>query len=211
MHKIIFTLSLCALLCGYGCHSHEHGEGHSHDHSHGTDGHTHAPGERGDGHSHYEKSGSPFTYLSMNGEFHLNPGDSMSQNDPRNPGRLLLATSKEKGTSTRMTFFGHSDTEKMLAECGYEFIGSRPDPHYYPAESKTSIWDVFMKKEDYAGDCSPYMYVLSRSPHGDPIHMHLRYGDDVEKILAMSNDAEDGNFNPWWATYCDIERTTSCD
>ncbi|MEO1626253.1 MAG: hypothetical protein AAFV25_13945 [Bacteroidota bacterium] len=203
----LLSLALC-ISCG-----HEHGpDTHTHDSDGAT--HTHAPGERGDGHSHYDDNSAdrpPFTYLTMNGEFHLNPGDSMSQNDPRNPGRLILETSDEKGSLTRMTFFDHSDLQKKLAECGYHFIGSRPDPHYYPEQSKTSIWDVFEKVEDFSGDCANYKYVLSRSPHGDPIHMHLRYGDDVERILAMSDDAEDNQFNPWWATYCDINRTTACD
>ncbi|MEL6803448.1 MAG: hypothetical protein AAFO91_06680, partial [Bacteroidota bacterium] len=76
---------------------------------------------------------------------------------------------------------------------------------------KTSIWDVFKKMTDISGDCMNYEYVISRSPHGDPIHMHLRYGQDLEALLAMSNDEEDDKFNPWWATYCDIDRTTACD
>ncbi len=208
----------CLLICATimaGC-GHEHGPD---THTHGPDGvevpHTHGPDDRGDGHSHYDANASAempaFTYLAMNGEFHLNPGDSMSNNDPRNPGRLKLTTSKEAGSKTRMVIYDHTDFNNQLAECGYEFIGSRPDPHYYPAESKTSIWDVFKKVEDFSGDCSKYQYVISRSPHGDPIHMHFRYGEDVENLLAMSNDKEDANFNPWWATYCDIERTTACD
>ncbi|MBU2997964.1 hypothetical protein KO500_16095 [Cellulophaga baltica] len=175
--------------------------------------HTHAFDERGDGHSHYDTNNDkpPFTYLRMNGEFHLNPGDSLSQNDPRNPGRLKLTTSDKAGSITKMVFYDHNDLDKKLAECGYEFIGSRPDPHFYPKKSKTSIWDVFKKVKDFSGDCINYNYVISRSPHGDTIHMHLRYGDDVEALLAMSNDTIDSQFNPWWGVYCDIERTTSCD
>ena len=182
-------------------------------HEHGPHTHTHGPSERGDGHSHYRSDGDrpPFTYLAMNGEFHLNPGDSMSQNDPRNPGRLILKTSAEKGSLTRMTFFDHSDLQKQLAACGYHFIGSRPDPHYYPERSKTSIWDVFEQVEEFSGDCIKYKYVLSRSPHGDPIHMHLRYGNNVDSILELSNAPYDSEYNPWWATYCDIERTRACD
>ena len=177
--------------------SHSHDNGTAHSHSHGGKTHTH---------------GAPsFTYLKMNGDFKMNLNDSMTQNDPRNPSRLTLSTTTKAGSLTRMTFYDHNDIEKKLAECGYEFIGSRPDPHYYPKESKTSIWDVFEKKEDYDGDCSNYKFVLSRSPHGDPIHMHLRYGNDVDSILALSNAEYDSQFNPWWATYCDIERTTSCD
>ncbi|MEL6865800.1 MAG: hypothetical protein AAFP19_15350, partial [Bacteroidota bacterium] len=148
-----FFICLIALALCISC-DHEHGP-HTHTHDGEGAGHTHAPGERGDGHSHYDDKADrpPFTYLTMNGEFHLNPGDSMSQNDPRNPGRLLLETSDEKGSVTKMTFFDHTDIDKKLAECGYHFIGSRPDPHYYPEQSKTSIWDVFEKVEDFSGDC----------------------------------------------------------
>lgn len=212
--KILPLLSVVLSTIIIASCGHEHGPG---THTHGPDGaevpHTHGPDDRGDGHSHYDANADrpAFTYLAMNGEFHLNPGDSMSQNDVRNPGRLKLTTSEDKGSMTRMAIYDHSDVNKQLAECGYEFIGSRPDPHYYPAESKTSIWDVFKKVDDFSGDCSKYQYVISRSPHGDPIHMHLRYGEDVEKLLAMSNDEPDANFNPWWATYCDIARTTACD
>ncbi len=220
MNIATFTRLLISATLLASC-GHEHGpDTHTHGadgHTHGPDGeeiaHTHGPDDRGDGHSHYDASAErpAFTYLAMNGEFHLNPGDSMSNNDPRNPGRLKLTTSKEAGSITRMAIYDHTDFNKQLAECGYEFVGSRPDPHYYPAQSKTSIWDVFKKVEDFSGDCSEYKYVISRSPHGEPIHMHFRYGQDVEALLAMSNDAEDNRFNPWWATYCDIARTTACD
>ena len=211
LKKFIPILIMTSLLLS--C-DHKHGpDTHTHGNSESKNEHTHSSDERGDGHSHYEedKESLPFSYLAMNGEFHLNPGDSISQNDPRNPGRIQLETPEEAGSITKMVFYDHNDMNKKLAECGYKFIGSRPDPHYYPNESKTSIWDVFKKVKDFSGDCENYKYVISRSPHGDPIHMHLRYGDDVDKLLAMSNDQEDDNFNPWWATYCDIDRTTSCD
>lgn len=181
---------------GRSGHSHTHDD-QAHSHSHGGDGHTHAA--------------PSFTFLKMNGEFRMNPNDSLTQNDPRNPSKLVLSTTTEAGSLTRMTFYDHNDMEMKIAECGYEFIGSKPDPHYYPEQSKTSIWDVFEKKTDYDGDCSNFKYVLSRSPHGDPIHMHLRYGNNVDSILNLSNSEYDSEFNPWWATYCDINRTTSCD
>ena len=211
LKKFIPILMMTSLLLS--C-DHKHGpDTHTHGSAESKSEHTHSSDDRGDGHSHYEedKEGLPFSYLAMNGEFHLNPGDSISQNDPRNLGRIQLETPKEAGSVTKMVFYDHNDINKKLAECGYEFIGSRPDPHYYPDESKTSIWDVFKKVKDFSGDCENYQYVISRSPHGDPIHMHLRYGHDVDDLLAMSNDKEDDNFNPWWASYCDIDRTTSCD
>jgi len=194
---LIFSTTMCKT------DNHTHGD---HSHSHDDMGHSHSHG--GKAHTHAAPS---FTFLKMNGEFHMNPNDSMTQNDPRNPSKLILSTTTEAGSLTRMTFFDHNDMDMKLAECGYEFIGSRPDPHYYPKESKTSIWDVFELKENFDGDCASFKYVLSRSPHGDPVHMHLRYGNDVDSILALSNVEYDDAFNPWWATYCDIERTTSCD
>lgn len=211
--RILTLFVSCAVFTVFMSCGHEHGPD---THTHGPDGkeitHTHSPDDK-DGHSHYESDTTrpAFTYLTMNGEFHLNPGDSMSQNDVRNPGRLEMTTSDKAGSITTIVFYDHDNMNKKIAECGYEFIGSRPDPHYYPEKSKTSIWDVFKKVKDFGGDCMNYKYVISRSPHGDPIHMHLRYGDDVEALLAMSNDPKDAKFNPWWPVYCDINRTTNCD
>lgn len=145
-----------------------------------------------------------FSYLKMNGEFVLTPNDSISVNDPRNLSKILLSTSNKAGTLTEMTFFSFSDVSKKLAKCGYQFIGSKPDPYYYPTKSKTSIWDVFEKVKDYEGDCSKFKYVISRSPHDNPIHMHLRYGDNVEELLNMSKDPKDNKFNPWWADYTGV-------
>ena len=210
----ILLLSLNILIL-FSC-GHEHGPNtHTHGPADGqiSDSHSHSSDERGDGHSHMNNKAenTPFSYMAMNGEFHLNPGDSISQNDPRNPSRLEFTTSDEPGSITKMVFYYHDDNNKKWADCGYEFIGSLPDPHYYPEISKTSIWDIFKKVEDYSGDCMNFKYVISRSPHGDPIHMHLRYGEDVEALMAMSDDEKDKKFNPWWATYCAIDRTTSCD
>ncbi len=211
MKVVTILLSGMILTLFISC-GHEHGPN-THTHGSSEKENTHHAENRGDGHRHEQNKEMdlPFSYLSMDGEFHLNPGDSISQNDPRNPGRIKLVTSQDAGTITKMTFYDHDDINKKLAECGYEFIGSRPDPHYYPDRSKTSIWDIFKKVKAFSGDCENYEYVISRSPHGDPVHMHLRYGNDVNELLAMSNDEEDGDFNPWWATYCDINRTTSCD
>ena len=43
--------------------------------------------------------------------------------------------------------------------------------------------------------------MISRSPHDSPLHMHLRYGDNVEDLLNMSKNPKDDKFNPWWAEY----------
>lgn len=147
-----------------------------------------------------------FAYLAMQGTFEMKKSDSLTVNDPRNVSKLVLNTSAEKGTLTKMAFFSYADASIKLAECGYQYIGSKPDPYYFPSKSKTSIWDVFEKVEDYSGDCSKYKYVISRSPHDNPRHMHLRYGNDVDALLNMSNDDEDENFNPWWATYIESEK-----
>lgn len=145
-----------------------------------------------------------FTYLTMNGEFKMDPKNETTVKDERNPSRIILSTSEEKGTATKITFFDHNDDKKVIAECSYQFIGSRPDPFYFPEESKTSIWDVFEKIEDHSGDCSKFKFVVSRSPHDEPLHMHLRYGDNVEDLLNMSKDAKDDKFNPWWPEYIGV-------
>lgn len=142
-----------------------------------------------------------FPYLAMNGAFRIDPKDSLTINDKRNPSRIILSTSAEAGTLTKMTFYAHEDKTQKLAECGYQYIGSRPDPFYFPIKSKTSIWDVFEKVADYEGNCSAFRFVISRSPHDNPLHMHFRYGKNVEKLLNMSKDKKDKKFNPWWSEY----------
>ena len=182
-------------------HGHTHGEA---EHTHDKDAeeqHVH------DGHTHDKV----FSFLRMDGEFKMDPVDMSVRNDSRNPSRIVLETTEEAGTLTRMTFYKHNDPSALWAEGGYEYIGSRPDPHYYPDESKTSIWDVFELKKGYKGDTEKFKYVISRSPHGEPIHMHLRYGKNVDELLQMSNMEEDiANYNPWWSLYCDINCNTGC-
>jgi len=189
---------------------HSHGtEGHTHDH--GTEGHSHG----GEDHKHDDDHGHShekvFSFLRMDGEFKMDPVDKSVRNDPRNPSRIVLETSEEAGTLTRMAFYKHHRPSELWAEGGYQYISSQPDPHYYPDESKTSIWDVFELKEPRQGDTEKFKYVISRSPHGEPIHMHLRYGNNVDSLLAMSSMEEDStNYNPWWSLYCDVNRNTTC-
>lgn len=147
-----------------------------------------------------------FPYLTMNGEFKMDAKNAETINDKRNPSRIILSTSEEKGTNTEMTFFDHNDREKVVARCAYQYIGSRPDPHYFPNASKTSIWDIFEKVGNYEGDCEKFKYVISRSPHDTPLHMHLRYGKNVEKLLKMSHDKKDNQYNPWWPEYIGADR-----
>ena len=153
-----------------------------------------------------------FTYLSMDGEFEMDPVHRPTRADPRNPSRLRLSTTADAGTATRMAFYAHDDPNRLVADCGYQFAGSRPDPHYFPAESKTSIWDVFTQTTAYGGACDAYTVVVARSPHGDPVHMHLRYGTNADALLAMSTAPVDSAaFTPWWPVYCAPGRTTTCD
>ena len=87
------------------------------------------------------------------------------------------------------------------------------DPFYYPTLAKTSIWDLF---ELASGEeaCKKFFYVTVRVPHGDPVHMHVRYGDDqssFRQLLQMSNGPEDKTqLNPWWSIYC-AEGVSGCD
>lgn len=147
-----------------------------------------------------------FTYLTMNGEFQMDTKDLQTINDIRNPSRIILSTPTEKGTTTTMSFFNHFDSNKLEAKCEYQYISSRPDPYYFPNTSKTSIWDIFEKVESLVGNCEKYEFVISRSPHDTPLHMHLRYGYDVDKLLNMSHDAKDDKYNPWWAEYIEAKK-----
>lgn len=205
MNRFLSLLLLAALAgcadagdpAGALTHSHDGGPAHTHDVSADAHGHTHA---------------ATISYLNMNGEFEMDPVKRSTRDDPRNPSRVRLATTEEAGTLTRMAFYAHEDPDRLVADCGYQFAGSRPDPHYFPVQSKTSIWDTFELVEAYQGACDDYSAVISRSPHGDPAHMHLRYGTDVDALLAMSLAPVDSSrFEPWWSSYCAPGRTSSCD
>jgi hypothetical protein len=196
-----------ALLVLAGCGEPEASTTHSHD---GGVPHTHDVAQTAAEHGHTHAA--TVSYLTMNGEFEMDPVKASTRNDARNPSRVRLATSEEAGSVTRMAFYAHDDADRMVADCGYQFVGSRPDPHYFPAQSKSSIWDAFEQVEAYEGACDDYQAVISRSPHGDPVHMHLRYGADVDELLAMSLvPVDSARFEPWWASYCAPGRTESCD
>jgi hypothetical protein len=112
------------------------------------------------------------------------------------------------------SFYQDLDGTVPLAEnCRYVYKGAAGDPYYYPTRSKPSIWDLF---ELVSGDttCNNFYYVILRSPHGNPIHMHLRYGDtksSFRKLLNLSNGPENPNsLNPWWSVYC-TAGTSGCD
>ncbi|HCF29665.1 MAG TPA: hypothetical protein DEV81_21230 [Cyanobacteria bacterium UBA11049] len=138
-------------------------------------------------------------YLGVDGAFTIDTKE-ISATDPRNPKRIVFE---------KMEFFSfYQDLEgnTALAEkCRYVYKGAAGDPFYYPKQSKTSIWDLF---ELASGDeaCKNFSYVILRSPHGDPVHMHMRYGNaesSFRQLLDMSDAPEvKDNINPWWSVYC---------
>lgn len=148
-------------------------------------------------------------YLGIDGVFTLDTSLEQSANDPRNPKRVKFE---------KMEFFSfYADLEgkKPLAEnCRYAYRGAAPDPFYYPDRSLTSIWDLFQLRPGADASCETFTYVILRAPHGDPVHMHLRYGgrnSSFQELLNISTLPEDpANFNPWWSTYC-AEGVTGCD
>ncbi len=153
-----------------------------------------------------------FSYLRMNGTFEMDPVHAATRSDPRNPSRVKLVTTDKAGTESRFTFYAHNNPNAVLAECGYQYVGSRPDPQHFPKASKMSVWDIFEQTRAYAGRCKDFAVVAARSPHGEPIHMHLRYGANANDVLNMSLAREDkARFNPWWSVYCAPGRTTTCD
>lgn len=140
-------------------------------------------------------------YLGLDGAFVL-AGDETSTEDPRNPGRIVF---------DKMEFFSfYRDIEgqEPIAEgCHYLYRGAAGDPFYYPERFLGSIWDMFELRNTDKEECLPFKYVITRSPHGDPPHLHLRHGGDdstFAQLLEISTLEEDPkSFNPWWSTYCD--------
>ncbi len=146
-------------------------------------------------------------FLGVDGIFTLDTTVPSSLNDPRNPGRIVF------NQMERFSFYRDLAGENAIAEnCQYAYRGAAPDPFYYP-RFQSSIWDLFeLVSEDAA--CSGFKYVALRAPHGDPIHMHVRYGglnSSFEELLGHSTGEADTNrLDPWWSLYC-AEGVTACD
>lgn len=146
-------------------------------------------------------------FLGVDGIFTLDTTVPSSLNDPRNPGRIVF------NQMERFSFYRDLAGENAIAEnCQYAYRGAAPDPFYYP-RFQSSIWDLFeLVSEDAA--CSGFKYVALRSPHGDPIHMHVRYGgvnSSFDELLGHSTGEADANqLDPWWSLYC-AEGVTACD
>ncbi|MGK7907680.1 MAG: hypothetical protein AB4040_10700 [Synechococcus sp.] len=142
-------------------------------------------------------------YLGVDGAFILG-GEETSRDDPRNPGRVVLDKMEF------FSFYADVEGEEVLAEnCRYVYRGAAGDPFYYPDRSLGSIWDMFELRSADDEACEPFQYVVLRSPHGDPAHMHMRYGgtetnfSELLEVSLLEEDAE--NFNPWWSLYCDAD------
>lgn len=146
-------------------------------------------------------------YLGVNGKFTLDTSVPSSLHDPRNPARIVFDQMK------RFSFYRDLAGQNPIAEnCQYVYRGAAPDPFYYP-KFQTSIWDLF---ELVPGNeaCSGFKYVALRSPHGEPVHMHVRYGGEnssFKTLLGLSTGESDTKkLNPWWSLYC-AEGVTACD
>lgn len=146
-------------------------------------------------------------YLGADGVFTLDTSVPASRHDPRNPGRIVLERMEQ------FSFYRDLAGKEPIAEnCQYSYQGALPDPFYYP-EYQTSIWDLFeLTSEDPT--CAGFKYVALRAPHGNPIHMHFRYGGEssgFEELLQMSlAEPDSSELNPWWSLYC-AEGVTACD
>ena len=141
-------------------------------------------------------------YLGVDGALILG-GDDTSREDPRNPGRVVFDKMEY------FSFYADVEGQEALAEeCQYVYRGAAGDSFFYPERSLGSIWDLFeLRNDDEA--CQAFKYVILRSPHGDPVHMHMRYGDedssfaDLLDISLLEEDPE--SFEPWWSLYCSAD------
>ncbi|MBD2313603.1 hypothetical protein H6G20_18190 [Desertifilum sp. FACHB-1129] len=146
-------------------------------------------------------------HLGVNGTFTLDISVPASRHDPRNPARIVFNEMRQ------FSFYRDLEGREAIAQnCEYVYRGAAPDPFYYP-RYQSSIWDQFELASDDPA-CSGFRYVILRAPHGEPIHMHFRYGGEdssFQALLNMSTGASDENrINPWWSLYC-AEGVTGCD
>jgi hypothetical protein len=159
----------------------------------------------------YSQNAHKVPYLGIDGIFTLDPVETVPFNDPRNAKRIVFDKMEY------FSFYKDIHGNDPLAEnCRYIYRGAAGDPYYfYKADppAKTSIWDLF---ELASGEnaCKDFYYVTVRAPHGDPVHMHLRYGSaksSFSKLLGNSTGPEDTTqLNPWWSVYC-AEGVSGCD
>jgi hypothetical protein len=146
-------------------------------------------------------------YLGVNGVFTLDQQE-LAARDPRNPKRVAFDKME------RFSFFDDfQGTQPIAKDCLYAYRGPAGDPYYYPDRAKTSVWEMFELRSGEPA-CQRFTYVVLRAPHGNPVHMHLRYGDERSSflaLLAISNGPENkAKLDPWWSVYC-AEGFSGCD
>jgi hypothetical protein len=155
----------------------------------------------------YSPNAFKVPYLGLDGVFTIDP-EEIAATDPRNPKRIVFRKMEY------FSFYADSTgTTPLAEECRYVYKGAAGDPFYYPTLAKTSIWDLF-ELASGAEACQTFYYVTIRAPHGEPVHLHLRYGDaqsSFQRLLQMSNGPEDKTqLDPWWSVYC-TEGVSGCD
>ena len=158
-----------------------------------------------------EKVTSPnaqVAHLGLHGVFTIDMQE-LAAKDPRNPRRIAFTE------MTRASFFDDVDGKTPIArDCQDVYRGAAGDPYYYPERSKWSIWELL---ELTGGETSSrkFSFVIVTAPHGDPVHMHLRYGDEsssFQRLLAISTQGPEDKtkLDPWWSVYC-AEGKSRCD
>jgi hypothetical protein len=155
----------------------------------------------------YSPNAFKVPYLGVNGAFTIDT-KTITAFDPRNPKRVVF---KE------MEYFSfYADlkgTTPLATECRYVYKGAAGDPYYY-SQFKTSVWDLF-ELTSGAEACNNFYYVILRSPHGSPVHMHMRYGNarsSFRKLLNLSKAGPENpnSLDPWWSVYCQAG-VSGCD
>ena len=147
-------------------------------------------------------------YLGLDGTFTIDTSE-LAATDPRNPKRVVF-----RQMETVSFYDDIGGTSPIAENCRYTYRGAAGDPYFYPQRSKASIWDQ-LELVGGGPPCERFSYVIVRSPHGNPTHMHMRYGDtstSFSKLLAISNIGPEDKtkLDPWWSVYC-VEGVTGCD
>jgi hypothetical protein len=140
-------------------------------------------------------------YLGLDGTFYLNQGDKEGYADARRPKRVVVTKMQ------KFSFYSDAAGKHPIAQnCVYTYLGTAKDPKFY-AEFKGAVWDLFELEADDKLDpkCQKFKHLTIVPPHGEPTHMHIRYGDEknnATKLLNMSQAEK-----PWFPTYCGIGKT----
>lgn len=152
---------------------------------------------------------APFRYLIANGTFTLAP-DAPGWDDPRNPRRVVLATSDAPGSASEFSFYADVDGAEPLAEgCTYQYNRTQPDQALFPIDSD-AIWIMFELLEGAPAACEAYDIVAftaidDASAEAGEARLSMRYGSEGYDALVSERFSLSDAPEVWWNHYTRVD------